>query len=94
MPRFDQTGPMGMGPRTGWGRGICAGNVGQPFGMGRRGQKNFAGAGMGPNAWRKFAPQEDVSGAQQESVGLMNRIEQMEKVLDRLVTRLEELENK
>lgn len=23
MPRLDGTGPAGMGPRTGWGRGFC-----------------------------------------------------------------------
>jgi hypothetical protein len=23
MPGFDRTGPAGMGPRTGWGRGLC-----------------------------------------------------------------------
>ncbi len=25
MPRGDRTGPMGMGPMTGWGAGYCAG---------------------------------------------------------------------
>jgi len=25
MPRFDGTGPMGFGPRTGWGMGPCGG---------------------------------------------------------------------
>ncbi|HBB17942.1 MAG: hypothetical protein A3J94_08020 [Syntrophus sp. RIFOXYC2_FULL_54_9] len=25
MPGGDRTGPMGMGPRTGWGAGFCAG---------------------------------------------------------------------
>jgi len=24
MPGFDGTGPMGLGPMTGWGRGYCA----------------------------------------------------------------------
>lgn len=24
MPRFDGTGPAGVGPMTGWGRGFCA----------------------------------------------------------------------
>lgn len=23
MPRFDKTGPLGLGPRTGWGFGPC-----------------------------------------------------------------------
>jgi hypothetical protein len=34
MPGFDGTGPMGMGPMTGGGRGFCS-----PWGAGRR---NFA----------------------------------------------------
>ena len=29
MPAFDGTGPRGMGPMTGWGRGYCA-MPGQP----------------------------------------------------------------
>ena len=37
MPRMDGTGPMGQGPMTGCGRGICGGR-----GMGRG-----AGRGMG-----------------------------------------------
>ncbi len=44
MPRGDGTGPNGMGPMTGRGRGFCAGfnvpgfmnpNFGRGFGMGR-----------------------------------------------------------
>ncbi len=29
MPGGDRTGPMGAGPRTGWGMGACAGSPGQ-----------------------------------------------------------------
>ncbi len=42
MPNMDRTGPMGMGPATGWGRGPCGG--GMRRGMGRR---FCAGWGMG-----------------------------------------------
>ena len=40
MPGFDRTGPAGMGPMTGWGRGLCGSRGyyggGQPFwGYGR-----------------------------------------------------------
>ena len=31
MPRFDGTGPWGMGPGTGWGRGPCRGGYGYGF---------------------------------------------------------------
>lgn len=33
MPRMDGTGPMGLGARTGFGRGLCAGNPGLRKGM-------------------------------------------------------------
>ena len=35
MPGFDRTGPEGMGPMTGWGRGRCA-----PYGR-RAGRRSF-----------------------------------------------------
>jgi hypothetical protein len=34
MPRYDRTGPTGMGPKTGWGLGLCGrgiGLVGRPL---------------------------------------------------------------
>ncbi len=33
MPRMDGTGPMGLGARTGLGRGACAGNLSLRKGM-------------------------------------------------------------
>lgn len=48
MPGFDQTGPMGAGPRTGWGRGICGTPVGaRRFSWGSW----FRGAGRGWSPW-------------------------------------------
>jgi len=36
MPRMDQTGPLGQGPRTGRGMGRCAGlGMGYGYGLGR-----------------------------------------------------------
>ena len=40
MPRGDGTGPMGMGPMTGRGAGICAG-VAPAFNRGRRFRRMF-----------------------------------------------------
>ena len=31
MPGFDGTGPMGAGPMTGWGRGVCGPNQGAGY---------------------------------------------------------------
>ena len=42
MPRGDGTGPMGEGPMTGRGAGLCAGNVQPGFAGGQ------AGRGFGP----------------------------------------------
>ncbi len=62
MPGLNGTGPMGMGPMTGGGRGRCGGvnnpgagnNVGgQDFGYGMgRGMRNGMGRGMGRGTGR------------------------------------------
>ena len=67
MPGGDRTGPMGMGPRTGWGAGYCAGygvpgyanpgyNAGGAFfgGRGGRGRRNRFFA-TGVPGWQYFA---------------------------------------
>ena len=49
MPGFDRTGPAGMGPMTGWGRGLCG-----PYG-GRGGRRSFGpwfGWGGRGRGWR------------------------------------------
>lgn len=43
MPRFDGTGPMGRGPRTGWGQGRC--------GVTEAGPGERRGAGQGHPPW-------------------------------------------
>lgn len=47
MPRGDRTGPMGSGPMTGWGVGLCGG-------YGRPGYFNAPGAGYGAGWGRGF----------------------------------------
>jgi len=34
MPRYDGTGPLGQGPRTGWGLGPCGGGTRRGWGCG------------------------------------------------------------
>ena len=54
MPGFDGTGPMGMGPMTGGGRGYCAVPVNGPVGpfVGRgRGRGRGFGRGRGWRNW-------------------------------------------
>ncbi|MGB9615721.1 MAG: DUF5320 domain-containing protein [Desulfomonilaceae bacterium] len=47
MPGFDRTGPLGAGPRTGWGRGYCSTGVGAGAG-GARGVLRGLGRGGAP----------------------------------------------
>lgn len=61
MPRGDQTGPTGTGPRTGRAMGYCVGNdaPGYMYGPGRgmgRGMKPGMGRGMGPGMGRGMGP--------------------------------------
>jgi len=56
MPRFDGTGPWGMGPGTGWGLGPCVAGMGW-----RRG----AGRGFG---WRRFYTKKEESEILEEDV--------------------------
>ena len=55
MPRFDGTGPMGMGPRTGGGFGYCSPGAGPEYGPGyypRGAGRGFAPRGGGRGrAW-------------------------------------------
>lgn len=56
MPRFDQTGPRGQGPRTGRGMGFCPPGI-TGFGAGfapGMGWGRGGGMGFGPRA--NFAP--------------------------------------
>ena len=47
MPRFNQTGPAGMGPMTGWGRGMCN-SARSGYGPGTAGDTGFCrGMGLG-----------------------------------------------
>ncbi len=54
MPGFDQTGPIGNGPRTGRGAGRClnvldkqAGGTASGYGLGRGGRPSGCGMGRG-----------------------------------------------
>ena len=52
MPGGDQTGPMGGGPMTGWGRGFCGESEGPRFVRGGYGgQGRGFGRGGGGGGW-------------------------------------------
>jgi len=82
MPRFDGTGPCGMGPRTGRGMGHC----GRGLGMGFHGRHHGYGRGLG----RYFGgnnPQtkeEKVEDAKAYKKALQEEIEDIDKELSDL----------
>jgi len=80
MPRFNGTGPGGLGPRTGWGLGPCG--VGMGFG------REF-GRGFG-RFWR-FGSQ--ITRKEEKEV-LEEEVEVLEDELKAIKTRLSELKTK
>jgi len=67
MPGFDRTGPRGMGPMTGGGRGFCAypGGAGRPPAGGRA----FFGRGGG-RGWRNWYHATGLTRWQRQGFGM------------------------
>ena len=107
MPGFDRTGPMGMGPRTGGGRGYCgSGGLGNSagsgwFGRGRGMGRGLMGMGLGlgsyflrPRAWRQgFFPFNNPTG-EEEASQLKDEASSLREILSSIEQRLGELEKK
>ena len=75
MPKFDRTGPRGMGPGTGRGMGPCAGGFGGGYGMG-------CGRGFGG---RQFFSRKE------ESEMLEDEVEDLENEMKAIKERIAEL---
>lgn len=107
MPFGDRTGPAGMGPRTGRGAGYCSGFdypgyvAGPGFGGGRgrgfgRGFGWRAGfrPGFGPFWGYYNSPVPFQYSPDQEKDYLKDQISGMEKTIENLKTRLDEIDEK
>lgn len=110
MPGLDGTGPMGMGPGTGWGLGWCYRARGGWYGplRGLRGRPPWAsgwGRGLGRGfRWRWWArafgpwswgpPPSAFSSKEEEAEWLKERMEDLKEELQRLERRLGEIEEK
>ncbi len=70
MPRMDGTGPAGSGPRTGWGRGYCAGGL-------RAGRRRGFQAGWRPG----FSAMDDRQRLEAEANFLEGRLEEIRQRL-------------
>ena len=104
MPRGDRTGPVGAGPRTGRGLGLCSGyetpgymNPGYGRGMGMgRGFRGGGGRRFGGFAWRNpgygvpYAPQ--PLSPEFEKEDLRNEAQFLKDRLDKINKRMDELE--
>ncbi len=73
MPRYDGTGPTGMGAGTGWGRGPC--------GAGRGSCRGFGGRFGFRRFWTKSEEKESLQG---EKEMLENEMKAIKERLDEL----------
>lgn len=107
MPRLDGTGPMGMGPMTGRGAGICAGGTAKAYGTPVGGQGGLGcgrkrGCGYrrmfyatGVPGWLRndaFAAAQAGEGQLEEKAALKNQADFLENQLKQVKNRLAGLE--
>jgi len=106
MPGFDRTGPLGMGPRTGWGRGLCGSGISRAAGTGWFGRGRGMGRGLWclgpgrggsflrPRFWRRgFSPFFNAS-ADEEASWLKEEAASLKEMLGSVEQRLTELEKR
>lgn len=104
MPGFDRTGPLGAGPKTGWGRGRCVPGAGAgqapsgggfAQGAGRGGAPFGGGRGRcfgGRGLWGAQAWQGQATESADEVQGLKNQLDDAQRAVRELQDRLSELE--
>ena len=81
MPRRNGTGPLGQGPRTGWGMGPCGGGMGWGRGFG----KGF-GCGFG-RFWRfgsQVSPKDEKQMLEEEAGVLEDELKAVKERLSEL----------
>lgn len=90
MPGFDGTGPRGMGPMTGGGRGFCSpwgrGVRTGPWGYGAYGNPyNMWPAGYGPAPYcGQITHQQEIDILREQAQALKNRLDQIESIISGL----------
>ncbi|MBN1691725.1 MAG: DUF5320 domain-containing protein [Dehalococcoidia bacterium] len=88
MPGFDGTGPAGMGPMTGGGRGFCS-----PWGIRTR-AGIYSAAAYRPYPYNYYAasPFSSTMGRQQEIESLISQTTALKRQLDHIEKRIKELQ--
>jgi len=93
MPRFNGTGPGGLGPGTGWGLGPCGAGMGFRRGFGRGlgrgfGWRRFGGYGQWDYPYQPYQPQITKK---EEKEMLEDEVAGLEEELKAIKARLTEL---
>ena len=86
MPRFDGTGPLGLGPGTGWGLGPCGAGMAWRRGWGRR-----YGRGFGWRRFWRYAPYQPQISKKEEKELLEEEMADLEEELKAIKERLSQL---
>jgi len=85
MPRFDGTGPGGLGPGTGWGLGPCGAGMGWRRGFGRG-----LGRGFGRRGFWGYPYQPQITKKEEKEI-LEDEVTDLEEELKAIKARLSEL---
>jgi hypothetical protein len=95
MPGFDGTGPRGMGPMTGGGRGFCSprgiGTASRPYGRFRGIRYGYPHYGTAPTVLG-VAPFAPPMTREQELDFLRSQAEAMKEQLEQIDARIKQLE--
>ncbi len=102
MPGFDRTGPLGAGPMTGGGFGLCGGRAAVGRGAGPGLARGFRGGfgggvrhrargwGYGPMDWGPSGPMDERSILEAQVAGLRSELEVLQRRLSELTPRAED----
>jgi len=88
MPRFDGTGPWGMGPGTGWGLGPCGTGMGWRRGGGRG--RGFGGRRFWGYPYGGYPYQPQITKKEEKEI-LEDEVADLEEELKAIKARLVEL---